>query len=627
MTGAFLHWLQNALSDFPGVLNLSILASWLVLGVLVLRLVLRSAPKWIHVALWGVVALRLLLPFSIESVFSLIPSTQTIPQEVLTYEGEMLQEPAFLEIVTNPVYQVTVTPTLEQSADRVQTYSVFATLIWWAGMAAMALYALLSTWQLHWRVATAIRRPDGAYESEFVDSPFLLGLFRPQIYLPLGMKEEELPLVLAHERAHIQRWDPWWKALGFGLLTIHWFNPVLWLAYWLFCRDLELACDQKVIATLDSANRAQYSQALLSCALARRPVFVYPLAFGEVGVAERVKRVLSYKKPGFWLVAGSVVLCLVFGLCFLTDPVTEQTPAETTTPQIQSGGVSVDEAFPNRVVSLAAQAGAESAFQTFAESSARFSLSTSLGRQPVIYVDSPDALAQTLSSLAPYLIAPDGAPVSTLFSQEYDAPFFENSVLLLTYLEDSESCSYQLEYIGYSGDGMSQLDIALGRSVPSSLSPTSQGFLFAVTLPAHMLDQVRSLSAFVSAELNIGQQILTGEAIHRYVGENAEFGAPSLVLYDTGEFSFTFSLISSYWGYGHYTVEDDVLLLRTDDGNFHYQFRMEEGRLIFQADRSSEMVWFSGLHQGSVLLEEPLSGEEIPAQRTRYSSVSAGIGS
>ena len=311
--------------DFSNVMNASIAAGWMILAVLLLRLLLKKAPKSTHVVLWGLVAVRLLLPFSMESALSLIPSKNTIPQEILHYEGKLLQEPAHLEVVNNPVYPDALTLELSQSVDRIQIKEMYMTFWWIDGIGVMLLYITIGYLCLRRRVRTAVLYRDNLFQSEYVNSPFVLGMISPRIYLPFQMEEHSLEYVIAHEQAHIRRRDHWWKPLGFLLLTIHWFNPLMWLAYILLCRDIELACDEKVIKVLDHAHRADYSQALLSCHISRRrTIAACPLAFGEVGVKKRVQHVLSYKKPTFWGVISGIAAVVILGLCFLTNPPEEE---------------------------------------------------------------------------------------------------------------------------------------------------------------------------------------------------------------------------------------------------------------------------------------------------------------
>ena len=310
---------------FLKLVNLSISASWLILAVLVLRVVLKKAPKWVMPLLWGVVALRLVCPFSIESVLSLIPSAETIPSEIVTETREpVLYEQATLDIVTNPTLPSAAEVPVGVSRQQAQVDFNIYSVLWLAGMAALLVHALVSAGKLKRKLATAILLRDNIYESEFVDSPFVFGVVKPNIYLPMHMDEGTAAHVIAHERAHLARRDHWWKVLGYLVLALHWFNPLVWVAYILFCRDIELACDEKVVKGLDGAARADYSQALLSCAAPKRAVAACPLAFGEGNIKTRVKSALHYKKPAFWVAAAAVLAVVIVAVCFLTNPKSER---------------------------------------------------------------------------------------------------------------------------------------------------------------------------------------------------------------------------------------------------------------------------------------------------------------
>lgn len=310
---------------FLKLVNLSISASWLILAVLVLRVVLKKAPKWVMPLLWGVVALRLVCPFSIESALSLIPSAETIPSEIVTETREpVLYEQATLDIVTNPTLPSAAEVPVGVSRQQAQVDFNIYSVLWLAGMAALLVHALVSAGKLKRKLATAILLRDNIYESEFVDSPFVFGVVKPNIYLPMHMDEGTAAYVIAHERAHLARRDHWWKVLGYLVLALHWFNPLVWVAYILFCRDIELACDEKVVKGLDGAARADYSQALLSCAAPKRAVAACPLAFGEGNIKTRVKSALHYKKPAFWVAAAAVLAVVIMAVCFLTNPRSER---------------------------------------------------------------------------------------------------------------------------------------------------------------------------------------------------------------------------------------------------------------------------------------------------------------
>ncbi len=306
---------------FLKIINMSIAASWLALAVLVLRLVLKKAPKWVGVLLWGIVAVRLICPFSIESALSLIPSAETVsPDIMMDWTPEIHTGVPVINSALNPVISEVFAPNPATSANPLQILIPVASVVWLFGIGVLLLYAAISYWQLRRKVATAVLLQDGIYQSEAVGSPFVLGVWKPKIYLPFRMEEQRVAHVIAHEQAHIHRKDHWWKPLGFLLLAVHWFNPLMWLAYVLLCRDIELACDEYVIKELENGQRAEYTQALVDCSVKRRMISACPLAFGEVGVKDRVKSVLHYKKPAFWVVILSVLICGAVAVCFLTDP-------------------------------------------------------------------------------------------------------------------------------------------------------------------------------------------------------------------------------------------------------------------------------------------------------------------
>ena len=307
---------------FLKLLNLSISASWLVLAVLVLRLVSKRSPKWMNVLLWGMVALRLMLPFSIESALSLIPSAETVsPAAVQSAPAPTITSGvSVIDNAVNPSLSEHFAAVPTASVNPLYVWTEIAGWVWLIGLGAMLLYALVSYLRLRRRVSVSLPVQDHIYLCDAISSPFILGVVKPRIYLPSGLDEVQRQNVLSHERAHLARRDHWWKPLGFALLAVYWFNPVLWLAYTLLCRDIELACDERVIRTMDESAVKTYSTVLLACSMPRKAVITCPLAFGEVGVKERVRNALHYKKPAFWVVAASVAVCVVVAVCFLTDP-------------------------------------------------------------------------------------------------------------------------------------------------------------------------------------------------------------------------------------------------------------------------------------------------------------------
>lgn len=306
---------------FLAIVNMGISASFIILLVVLLRLVFKKAPRWIFVLLWGIVAVRLICPISIESAFSLIPSAETISPEIMTDATPTIHTgfPAINSTV-NPIISESFAPEPGASANPLQILIPILSVVWIVGCATMLIYAAISYIRLRRKVSTAVLLKKNIYESELTASPFVLGLIKPKIYLPIHMDERDIPYVISHEQAHILRKDHWWKPIGYILLAIHWFNPLMWLGYILLCRDIELACDEKVIKGMEKKERADYSQALLASAISHRTIAACPLAFGEVGVKNRVKSVLNYKKPAFWIIVAAIIACAVVAVCFLTNP-------------------------------------------------------------------------------------------------------------------------------------------------------------------------------------------------------------------------------------------------------------------------------------------------------------------
>ncbi len=312
---------------FLKLLNMSISASWIVLAVIILRFILKKAPKWINCILWSIVGLRLVMPFSLESIFSLIPSTETISPDIMMQQTPHINSGVpVINSTLNPVIGETFAPNVGDSANPLQIIFPILSVIWLSGIVVLLVYTVISYVKLKKKIGTAVLLRDNIYQSEHVSSPFVLGIIKPKIYLPFNMSEDNTQNVIAHEQAHIRRKDHLWKPLGFLLLTVYWFNPVMWLSYILLCRDIEIACDEKVVKNFTNEQKADYSEALLACSVTRRIIAACPLAFGEVGVKNRVKSVLNYKKPAFWVIVVAVIASIVTAVCFLTSPKT--TPKE-----------------------------------------------------------------------------------------------------------------------------------------------------------------------------------------------------------------------------------------------------------------------------------------------------------
>lgn len=314
---------------FVKLANMSVAAGWLILAVLVLRLLLKKAPRWITCLLWALVAVRLVCPVSLQSPVSAYQvATPAAVQDsggvtYFQYVHTSGDKPSIQWDMADlrPAGITTVQQdTAADTSHTVTRYMPPYVMIWLAVGGALLLYGLVSTLRLRYRVREGMRLRENIWLCDAVTSPFLLGILRPRIYLPSGMDERQMDYVLAHEHAHLRRGDHIWKPLGYLLLAVHWFNPLVWVAYWLFCRDIETACDERVVRSMGVEDKKAYSMALLTCSQGRRMVLACPVAFGEVGVKSRIKAVLHYKKPGFWIVLAAVLACIVVAVCFLTDP-------------------------------------------------------------------------------------------------------------------------------------------------------------------------------------------------------------------------------------------------------------------------------------------------------------------
>ncbi|MBQ1533192.1 MAG: hypothetical protein IIZ64_00050, partial [Erysipelotrichaceae bacterium] len=314
---------------FLKILNMSITASWLILAVIFARSLLNKAPRWIICMLWGLVAIRLVCPFSFESVFSLIPSSETIPADIAMQHSPAIDSGITIVNETiNPLIAESFTPAIEDSANPLQIYIPIISVIWLAGVAVMLGYALISYLKLRKEVSANIAISENVFACDEVKAPFILGVFRPAIYVPSSMQGKTLELVIRHENAHLKRYDHLWKPLGFLLLSVYWFHPLCWIAYILLCRDIKMACDEKVITDMEKEEIASYSQALLNCSFSRKKITACPLAFGEVGVKERIKGVLNYRKPTFWIMTAAIVVCVILAVFLMSDPYSNSSLSE-----------------------------------------------------------------------------------------------------------------------------------------------------------------------------------------------------------------------------------------------------------------------------------------------------------
>lgn len=526
---------------FLKIVNMSISAGWIVLAVVLLRFILKKAPKWVKVMLWGIVALRLIFPFSIESALSLIPSAETISPDIMMDRTPTVQTgiPAINNVV-NPVIGGSFTPDQSASANPLQIWIPVLSIVWIVGVAALLLYAAVSYWRLRRKVSEAVILRDNIFQSENAASPFVLGIIKPKVYLPYNMDGQDLRHVVAHEQAHIHRRDHLWKPLGFLLLTIHWFNPLMWLAYVLLCRDIELACDEKVIKELGNEQRADYTQALVACSVNLRMIGACPLAFGEVGVKERVKSVMNYKKPAFWVIVLAVVVCVVVAVCFLTNPVTK----------------APDLSFLNY----------ENAIPLVAD----------MDEVRVIYCPAADAGEDSLIQV--------GAASGNDLAKQLDS-------------WEWKECSAPRESLSSPGS----VEFVIEEDYRITVHQRKSGFLrqYAVVryqddLRYYSIDKrdyTDALALVHAPENNVQGEARGKTYLYEKEGIVGDF---QITLFDDGTFTYYEGLASSYIGIGTWQQDGSIITMR-DDETFGYafvnHFRLDGDSLIFIEEDSSNFIY------------------------------------
>ena len=306
---------------FLKILNMSFSATWLILAVIFVRFLLKKSPKYISAALWGLVAFRLIFPWSIKSVVSLIPSAKPIPEDIVYSPSPSVNSGLeTVDNIINPIISQNLAPKIGESVNPVQILLFICSIIWFIGIAAIVIFSLISYINLSKKLKESVELSKGVYRCDGIDMPFIIGIIKPKIVLPSSIDSEQAKYVIAHEKAHLKRFDHLQKLLGYVLLTVHWFNPICWIAYKLFCVDIELACDEKVIKEFDTVDKKQYSKTLFDLSVSRKTIYSYPLAFGEVAVKDRIKNILNYKKPTFWVITVSVLAAILLAVFFITDP-------------------------------------------------------------------------------------------------------------------------------------------------------------------------------------------------------------------------------------------------------------------------------------------------------------------
>jgi len=310
---------------FLSVLNMSLTASYVIIFVILIRLLLKKAPKFVSYALWGVVAFRLMIPFSFESMFSLMPrSTNTVPIPHDIVYQQSPQVNSGIGVVDSLVNNSLPAPTIVASVNPLKIYVEIGAYIWVLGIIALLVYSLVSILILKRQLKSAQLIEKNIFEAKNLKTPFVLGLIKPKIYLPVGLNATERSYILLHEQTHIQRKDHIIKVLAFLTLSVYWFNPLVWIAFMLMSKDMELSCDERVLKQMNNEDiKKPYASSLLSLASGKHILNGSPLAFGEGNVKGRIKNVLNYKKPGTWVIAVSVVITAVLGFGLAVNRATD----------------------------------------------------------------------------------------------------------------------------------------------------------------------------------------------------------------------------------------------------------------------------------------------------------------
>ncbi len=544
---------------FLKIVNMSISASWIVFVVLLLRLFLKKAPKWITVLLWGIVGIRLIFPFSIESVMSLIPSAETVNPAVLISEvPEINTGFEVVDNIINPIIGETVTTIEPEKAVNTFKLSVLIfSKVWLIGIALMLIYALVSYLRVRKKVSTAVRIKDNIYQSENVVSPFVLGVIKPKIYLPFNMSKQDVGFVIAHEEAHIKRKDYLWKPFGFIILTLHWFNPLMWLGYALLCRDIEIACDEKVVKELSNDKRADYSQALLNCSVNRRMIAACPLAFGEVGVRERVRGVLNYKKPAFWIIVVSIIVIVITSVCLLTNPRTYH--VKDLDDRLQ---VFLD-------MQVTKHNSSDESKDNFVTVSYDLMKVDNSGSETTVYAW---ILYLEYSYDNGVLTKESGSHIPTVITVQ------------------KNGSSYELVEYWIPRDGSYYVD-DIKEKFPMYLWPKAMYSQRSIDKQIAECEQMAKeyfcVSGIHVGDVSSRQSVVLANNSYKFKSDKDMATLSLSTIDNTG--SFSYSLLSSYMAYGTYEDDGKYIVLKTNDGKFKYTFKKENDTMKFVAEESSEL--------------------------------------
>ena len=527
---------------FLNHINISITASYIALAVILFRFLLKKAPKKYTCILWLLVAFRLILPnsdnmFIFTSIFSLIPSTEVLPNTLIDNTSPQFNINVGVEQIDKRINAFLDNRYAEGVTVPANTGSSLMNIlgfVWIIVCIGILIYAVGSYIYLHRKTRASICVKGNTFICDYISTPFILGMVRPRILLPSALSEEESQYILAHEKAHLKRLDYVWKPIGLLLLAVHWFNPIMWISYILFCRDIELACDEYVIKNMNAEDKKTYSTVLLKFSIPKKLLSAYPLAFGEIGIRERIKAVFQYKKPAVITSILAVILCIVTALCFLANP--KKTTLIEEVDELQSSDIYSIDLDDGNVFSTTEN---ESYIETIM-----------------------DELNEIEMGRIPFKTEKFNVEFKTIVLYDSDSKSYESIDESDKYWEFNFNSECNEVWIG-NGKNFSAI--------------------YKIYNPEKVIQLFESIEKNNNIKSNPYKKYV-------YSDSENELTQPRIILFEQDHsFQFLYSLLSSYLNWGYYEIKDDNLILRTDDGKYIYSFKIEENGLIFDAENSTEL--------------------------------------
>ena len=637
---------------FAELLNVSLTASLIALVVILIRFFMKKTPKWVTCILWGMVGLKLILPFSIESPLSLIPNKEPLPVADIYNTSALVSGNSYTSVVDSgsQIFDAFVGTAIRETSSEAVLKSNLSIIAcsWLIGVAVMIAYSIISYHRINKKVEESAALKDNIWLCDCIGTPFIMGLIKPRIFIPSNIDETDIVFVIAHEKAHIKRKDHWWKPLGFVLLTLHWFNPILWIAYILMCKDIESACDEKVIKDKGLEIKKAYSNALINCSMPKRIISVCPLAFGETAVKSRIKSVLNYKKPALWLVIISLVVCVAVGIGFLTnkpyeaDKKLDKAVSELILSETSNGYFTVRDyaitqgeghvlfgeerneksvtvygyfshccfGFENGVLTNRAGSAGHSAFAaTFDitedgyQNGSLWLPSDGSLNWPSIEEKFPDKFEHKVKKFRDFEALEEQERAyakSALKELGIECKILDYGEFSYQTLVDDESLDLFKGISGYPDWIGSILRFENGVGIIYSTAYDRKEKAYYLARYADGVDKANAkvykfngIEYEYSGEKEIEVETFFGINENRKVyafKDSVDWIEPTITLNEkNGTFNFIYSHFSSYMCVGKYELTDDELILKDSDGESVYTFNVEKNGFAFNAEKSSKI--------------------------------------